>query len=182
MIQASIVSPRLALTPMTADDTEDLALIAGDGSVFRYIPDVALPFDSGRWVRSMLANEGQLVRHVIRTRQSREPVGFLQVSLRRNGDLQIGYFLARRFWGQRLAREACEAVRTFIVSAGFRRPLHAAAHRDNQASLRVLAALGFEPLAQPGYLSGVRPEMIDHVWHPLPVEREDALIRGGTVV
>jgi RimJ/RimL family protein N-acetyltransferase len=163
MFEASLLTSRLLLAPMTRDDIPDLAAIASDESIFRYIPDIRLPFDAGPWVRSMLANDEHLIRHVIRLRGTAEPVGFLQVGVRRNGDLQLGYFLARIHWGRQLAGEACESALTMLTDAGVERPVYAAVHRDNAASLRVMQKLRFEPLNLPRPLSGVGPDMIDHV-------------------
>lgn len=163
---------------MTRDDIPDLAAIAFDESIFRYIPDVRVPFDAGPWVRSMLANDEHLVRHVIRLRSTAEPVGFVQVGVRRNADLQMGYFLARSHWGRQLATEACESALTLLTDAGIDRPVYAAVHRDNAASLRVMQKLRFEPLALPRPLSGVGPDMIDHVRHP---ERSSKPPESGSI-
>lgn len=148
---------------MTRDDIPDLASIASDDSIFRYIPDIRLPFDAGPWVRSMLANDEHLIRHVIRLRSTAEAVGFVQIGVRRNADLQLGYFLARSQWGRQLAVEACESALTLLTDAGIARPVFAAVHRDNVASLRVMRKLHFEPSDLPRPLSGVGPDMIDHV-------------------
>lgn len=165
MFEASLVTRRLALAPMTREDIPDLAAIALDESIFRYIPDIRLPFDAGPWVRSMLANDEHLIRHVIRLRSTAEPVGFVQVGVRRNADLQLGYFLARSQWGRQMAAEACESALTLLTDAGIESPIYAAVHRDNVASLRVMQKLHFEPLNLPRPLSGVGPDMIDHVRH-----------------
>ncbi|AOF82975.1 acetyltransferase family protein [Methyloversatilis sp. RAC08] len=147
---------------MTPDDVSDLALIAADTSIFRYIPDIALPFDAGRWVRSVIANDAHRIKHVIRLRTG-EPVGFLQLGQRRNGDLQIGYFLARAHWGNGFAREACLSVLGFLASLGDEHPVHAAVHRDNVASLRMLGSMGFRRLDSMPPRADLPPDMIDHV-------------------
>lgn len=165
MFEASLLTSRLVLTPMTRDDIPDLAVIASDESIFRYIPDMRVPFDAGPWVRAMLSNDEHLICHVIRLRSTAEPVGFVQVGVRRNSDLQLGYFLARSQWGRQLAGEACESALILLTDAGIGRPIYAAVHRDNAASLRVMQKLCFEPLNLPSPLSGVGPGMIDHVRH-----------------
>lgn len=163
MINASLLASRLVLVPMTHDDVSDLAWIAADASIFRYIPDIPVPFDARHWVRSVIANDAHRMKHVIRLRTG-EPVGFLQLGQRRNGDLQIGYFLARAHWRRGYAREACLCALAFLRSTGEMRPVHAAAHRENHASLRMLEALGFSRLSEPPSASDLPPDMIDHVW------------------
>jgi RimJ/RimL family protein N-acetyltransferase len=177
MFEASLLTRRLVLTPMTRDHVPDLAAIASDESIFRYIPDIRLPFDAGPWVRSMLANDGHLIRHIIRLRGTAEPVGFVQIGLRRTADLQLGYFLARSHWGRQLATEACESALTLLTDAGLDMPVYAAVHRSNSASLRVMQKLRFEPLALPRPLTGAGQDMIDHVRHP---ERSGAPPESGS--
>ena len=151
------------LVPMTRDDIPDLARIAVDDSIFRYIPDIPLPFDAGRWVRSVIANDAHSLKHVIRRRAGGEPVGFLQLGQRRNGTLQIGYFLARDQWGQGFAREACRVALAFLRAEGDWRPVYAAVHRENHASIRTLEALGFSRI-QFAQAHVPDPDMIDFVW------------------
>jgi RimJ/RimL family protein N-acetyltransferase len=163
VIAASIVSDRLVLMPMVREDIADLARIASDESIFRYIPDIVLPFDAGRWTRSMLANEDQCIRHIMRSRNSFEAAGFVQVGRRRNAQLQLGFFLARSQWGRGYAREACASVLDFVHAQGMSGPVHAAVHRENSASMRVLARLGFRPVPSSLTVAGLHPDMIDHV-------------------
>jgi RimJ/RimL family protein N-acetyltransferase len=54
----------------------------------------------------------------------------------------IGYWLAREYWGKGLASEA---VRTFLTLEP-RRPLFATAAKSNTASCRILAKQGFQLL------------------------------------
>jgi len=163
VIAASIVSDRLVLMSMVREDIADLARIASDESIFRYIPDIVLPFDAGRWTRSMLADEGQCIRHILRLRKTFEPAGFVQVGRRRNAGLQLGYFLARSHWGRGYAREACASALDLIHAHGISGPVHAAVHRENPASMRVLAQLGFQPVPSSPTVAGLHPDMIDHV-------------------
>ncbi|OYW26534.1 MAG: hypothetical protein B7Z51_09990, partial [Methyloversatilis sp. 12-65-5] len=157
-----LLADRLVLVPMTHDDVSDLALIAADASIFRYIPDIPQPFDAGRWVRSVIANDAHRIKHVIRL-MTGEPIGFLQLGQRRNGDLQIGYFLARPQWGKGFAREACLSALGFLASLGDERPVHAAVHCDNLASLRMLGSIGFRRLDPRPPCADLPPDMIDHV-------------------
>ena len=60
--------------------------------------------------------------------------------------LDIGYLLARPFWGMGLATEAVSALLSHCFGPlGVLRAV-ARVHPDNVASLRLLARLGFQPL------------------------------------
>jgi RimJ/RimL family protein N-acetyltransferase len=164
VIDACLIGGRLALTPMTGNDVPDIGVIAADEAIFRYIPDIPLPFDAGRWVRSVVANDAHCLKHVIRLRPAGDPIGFLQVGQRRNGDLQIGYFLARSQWGQGFAREACLIALGFLRAQHERGPVHAAVHRDNHASIRMLEALEFLRVdVPPSFTNGMASDMVDYV-------------------
>ena len=176
MINACLLADRLVLLPMTHDDASDLALIAADASIFRYIPDIPQPFDAGRWVRSVVANDAHRIKHVIRLRTG-EPVGFLQLGQRRNGDLQIGYFLARAHWGKGFAREACLSALGLLADLGDERPVHAAVHRDNLTSLRMLGSMGFRRLDSMPPHADLPRDMIDHVRSPVRDGRGGILAR-----
>lgn len=56
------------------------------------------------------------------------------------GELSVGYWLGREFWGQGIATAA---LRAFLAQYPAR-PLYARAVSDNAASLRVLAKCGFQ--------------------------------------
>ena len=59
--------------------------------------------------------------------------------------VELGYWIARPFWGRGLATEACEALVDIARTLGFQ-SLEGSHFLDNPASGRVLEKLGFEPL------------------------------------
>ena len=61
------------------------------------------------------------------------------VSFDMYGEREVGYWIARRFWGRGVATAA---LRAFLATVA-RRPLHARAAMDNAASRRVLEKCGF---------------------------------------
>jgi len=63
---------------------------------------------------------------------------------RPSGAVELGYWLARPFWGRGIATEACTALIEIARSLGLPR-LEGAHFVDNPASGRVLEKLGFEP-------------------------------------
>jgi RimJ/RimL family protein N-acetyltransferase len=154
------------MTPLTSGDIDALRRIGGDGSIFRYIPDIAQPFDPVRLFKLATYNRANSVAHLVRLRGSKVAIGFMQVGLRRNAELQIGYFMDRDYWGRHLATEAIGATMAFLLSIGVPPLFHAAVHPENAASLRVLQRLGFRRLEVDGAVAGARQGMVEHVWSP----------------
>ena len=60
------------------------------------------------------------------------------------GTVELGYWIARRFWGQGFATEAGMAVLAIAAALGHSEAT-AAHFLDNPASGKVLRKLGFEP-------------------------------------
>ncbi len=67
---------------------------------------------------------------------------------------EVGYYLARRWWGQGLGKEAVRAVVDFGFGAQGLNRIEALAYAENSGSLALLRALGFR---QEGYLR-------EHAW------------------
>jgi RimJ/RimL family protein N-acetyltransferase len=72
-------------------------------------------------------------------------VGSCGLARRPSGAVEMGYWIARPFWRQGFASEACGALvdiaRTLLLSS-----LEGSHFIDNPASSRVLEKLGFEPI------------------------------------
>jgi RimJ/RimL family protein N-acetyltransferase len=64
---------------------------------------------------------------------------------RASGAVEMGYWIARPFWGRGFATEACEALINIARALGLP-SLEGSHFIDNPASARVLEKLGFEPL------------------------------------
>lgn len=60
------------------------------------------------------------------------------------GDLEVGYWLGREFWGQGIASQALQA----FLEEQTTRPIFARAAADNLASLKVLQKCGFVIFAE----------------------------------
>jgi len=72
-------------------------------------------------------------------------VGSCGLGRRPSGSVELGYWIARPFWGRGLATEACAALVEIARTLGFQ-SLEGSHFLDNPASGRVLEKLGFEPL------------------------------------
>jgi RimJ/RimL family protein N-acetyltransferase len=72
-------------------------------------------------------------------------VGSCGLGRRPSGAVELGYWIARPFWGRGYATEAATALIDIARTLGFTR-LEGSHFLDNPASGRVLEKLGFEPL------------------------------------
>lgn len=162
VIDASGLGHRLCITPMGLDDVDDIRRLGADGDVFRFMPEIPQPFSAESWVEAMLSNPENYIRHVVRDRRSGEAMGFVFLGRRWNAELQLGYWLASRYWGKGYATEgAAAAVLLFFTVAAPRR-IYAATMPENLASREVLRKLGFRPCSVDPQ-ARVTPGMIDHV-------------------
>ena len=80
---------------------------------------------------------------------SSEPARFIgSVGLGVNdGEIELGYWIARDYWGRGYATEAARAVLKLAKTLGHRR-ISAGHFTDNPASGRVLTKVGFEPTGE----------------------------------
>ena len=161
-ILACSLTPRLCLTPLTLNDVPAFRPLGADDEVFRYNPGISVPFDADAWVERTLSGPENYICHVVRLRPSCEAIGYVQISLRENLELELGYWLGRQYWGNPYAQEStASALLLFRAIVGTCR-IFAAPDLQNTPSLMVLTKLGFKrrETSSPETL-GTR--MIDHV-------------------
>ena len=72
-------------------------------------------------------------------------VGSCGLGRRPSGAVELGYWIARPFWGRGYATEAAVALIDIARALGFTQ-LEGSHFLDNPASARVLEKLGFEPI------------------------------------
>jgi len=100
--------------------------------------------DDGVTTRTILL-EDQVVGHI--------------ASFRRDGDLEVTYWIGRPFWGRGLASTALEQ---FLVEQRAR-PIYARAAQDNLASIRVLEKCGFVVCARERGFANARDKQIEEI-------------------
>ena len=145
-----IATARLDLRPHRTGDLEDLLMFHSDPEVVRYIPwpvrdreETAVALDL-KTVRDSIAEEGDWLILAVELRETGQVIG--EVLLKWDSELhrrgEIGFALSTAFHGQGLAREAAAAV----LDYGFgEMQLHRIIGRcdaRNDASARLLLALG----------------------------------------
>ena len=148
MNPALIETPRLLLRPFVGSDAPAAFEWFGDAVVMRHTPsgpDASLQQTTDRiadYQRHQAAHG--FSKWVVLDRETQRPIGDSGLLVMpESGDIDLGFRLARPWWGKGLATEAARAwVRTAFGDFTLAR-LTAFAHPDNQASLRVLEKLGF---------------------------------------
>ena len=141
-------TPRLLLRPGFPEDAPALASAIADKAIVMNLAVVPWPY-SMRDAEAFLAKPGDpvLPSLLIFERGTGAPqlVGACGLGRRPSGSVELGYWIARPFWGRGLATEACVALVDIARTLGLR-SLEGSHFLDNPASGRVLEKLGFEPL------------------------------------
>jgi RimJ/RimL family protein N-acetyltransferase len=184
-------TPRLLLRPGWKEDAPMLAEAIGDFSIAGNLAHVPWPYrveDAEAWLSS---DRGPLPDFLIFARTHGAPrlVGGIGLSID-DSRVELGYWIARPYWGLGFATEAGRAV-IDLADKGLRLPRLVAGHfSDNPASGRVLRKLGFEPTgevaARPCRARDTVEPRIEYVRHagaagrapgPVPVgyDREEAI-------
>ena len=139
---------RLLLRPGWAEDAPALATAIADEMIVRNLATAPWPY-SLRDAEAFLAQprDPVLPSFLIFERTDGEPrlVGSCGLGRRPSGAVELGYWIARPFWGRGIATEAATALIEIARTMGLTR-LEGSHFLDNPASGRVLEKLGFEPL------------------------------------
>ena len=137
---------RLLLRPGWTQDAPALFEAIGDEAIVRNLASAPWPYGMADAL-SFLATERDPAEpaSLIFRRTSGAPqlVGTIGIGCRPDGERELGYFIARRFWGQGFATEAGRAVIDFARDSLRLPKLSAGYFLDNPASGRVLEKLGF---------------------------------------
>ena len=141
-------TPRLLLRPGFPEDAPALAAAIADQAIARNLANVPWPY-SMRDAEAYLAcpRDPVLPSLLIFERGDGAPqlVGACGLGRRASGSVEMGYWIARPFWGHGYATEACRALIDIALTLGLP-SLEGSHFLDNPASARVLEKLGFEPL------------------------------------
>ena len=139
-------TPRLLLRPGWTEDAPALAKAIADETIVRNLSSAPWPF-ALRDAEAFLAapRDPVLPSLLIFERTVSEPllVGACGLGRRASGNVELGYWVARPYWGRGFATEAGEALLGMARAIGLRR-LEASHFLDNPASGRVLEKLGFQ--------------------------------------
>ena len=141
-------TPRLLLRPGWAEDAPALHQAIADEMIVRNLASVPWPYRL-RDAEAFLAGPRDPVLPSLlvfkRTGAAPRLIGSCGLARRPSGAVELGYWIARSFWGRGYATEACAAVIGIARALGLKQ-LESAHFVDNPASARVLEKLGFAPL------------------------------------
>jgi len=141
-------TPRLLLRPGFPEDAPALAAAISDEAIARNLATVPWPYRV-RDAEAFLASPRDPILPSLlvfeRTDGAPRLIGSCGLGRRRSGAVELGYWIARGYWAQGFATEACLALVDMAKALGLG-SLEGSHFVDNPASGRVLEKLGFEPL------------------------------------
>jgi RimJ/RimL family protein N-acetyltransferase len=153
MLSASVMIARtqhLILRQLCLGDSEAMDGVFGDGEVMRFGAGIKTPAQVRQWVNQWIddlyARWGFGMWAVVR-RSDQLTIGYCGLSRFPNrlapGETEIGFRLARPFWGGGFATEAVKAARDYALATLKLPKLVALIDPANMASIRVVAKAGF---------------------------------------
>ncbi|MBW0008307.1 MAG: GNAT family N-acetyltransferase [Sphingomonas sp.] len=141
-------TPRLLLRPGFPEDAPALASAIADKAIVMNLAVAPWPY-SMRDAEAFLAKprDPVLPSLLIFERGTGAPqlVGACGLGRRPSGSVELGYWIAKAYWGRGYATEACTALVDIARTLGLP-SLEGSHFIDNPASARVLEKLGFEQL------------------------------------
>ncbi|MFS0735582.1 GNAT family N-acetyltransferase [Sphingomonas sp. 1P06PA] len=137
---------RLMLRPGWMEDAPALAAAIGDEAVASTLARVPYPYTLRDAEAFLGEPAGPLPRLLAFARTDGAPrlVGGVGLHPDAEGEVELGYWIARAHWGRGYATEAARAVVGMARAIGLLR-LSSCHMVDNEASGRVLRKLGFRP-------------------------------------
>ena len=136
---------RLLLRPSWPEDAAELHAAIADEGIVRNLASAPWPYTRQEAVRFATLNHNEnypAFLLMLRTDSAPRLIGACGLG-ERNGEAELGYWIARPYWGLGFASEAGRAV-TGIAKAIGHRKLVAGHFTDNPASGSVLRKLGFQ--------------------------------------
>ncbi len=141
-------TPRLLLRPGFPEDAPALAAAIADKAIVRNLATVPWPYRM-RDAEAFLASPRDPVLPSLlifeRTDGAPQLIGSCGLGRRPSGAVEMGYWIARPFWGRGFATEACSALIAIAQTLGLSN-IEGSHFVDNPASARVLEKLGFRKL------------------------------------
>jgi RimJ/RimL family protein N-acetyltransferase len=142
---------RLLLRPGWIEDAPALVQAIGELSVARNLARVPYPYGLGDAEAFLSQPQHPVLPNCLiftRTAGSPRLVGGIGLDRDAKGRIELGYWIARPYWGLGFATEAGRAIMAY-ADASLRLPQLEAGHfLDNPASAHVLRKLGFQPTGE----------------------------------
>jgi ribosomal-protein-alanine N-acetyltransferase len=148
--QPTLDTARLRLRPFTLADAPDVQRYASDRDIAAMTLSIPHPYpDDGaeKWIGTHAAKyaEGKLASFAITERESGALAGAIGLRLEpAHGRAELGYWIAKPFWGRGYATEASRAMLRFGFEVLGLNKVHAAVFLKNPASDRVIRKIGMQ--------------------------------------
>jgi RimJ/RimL family protein N-acetyltransferase len=142
-----LTTARLSLREMVPADLDFVAAMLADAVVMRFYPKTYSRAEAQEWLdrqRARYAREGHAL-WLTSLRSTGTPVGqigLVRQTVRGAYETEVGYLLAREFWGQGLATEAARACRDHAFQALGRPRVISLIRPENGSSRRVAERAG----------------------------------------
>lgn len=138
---------RLLLRPIWPEDATALHAAIADEAIVRNLAQAPWPYTADDAASFAALQHPEMLPNfmlMLRTDGAPQLIGSCGLG-QHDGEAEIGYWIARRYWGQGFAAEAAKAVVGVARALGHKK-LSAGHMLDNPASGRVLRKVGFRPL------------------------------------
>lgn len=169
----TLATDRLLLRPPTLADVAEIARLANDFEVARWLSRVPHPYneaDARYYVTEVAAEDWAWL---ICAAADGATLGAVGLAPRPDMDaVELGYWLGRAYWGQGYATEAARAVVDHARTALTPSRIVAGHFVGNAASAAVLGKLGFVETGRSDRFSAVRDATLAHVDMQLPDSRD----------
>lgn len=143
-----LTTERLVLRMPVLDDADELAVIANSREIAEMTARMPHPYGRGDAVRYIQAIEAGAVEgyvYAVTLADTGRLIGMCAVTNRPpSGDLEVGYWLGRAWWGHGYASEAAEAVVDLAFRVTGTNVIYAGSRTVNPRSRQVLVKQGFE--------------------------------------
>lgn len=167
-LPGTLMTPRLKLRAPVLADASRIAMFIGEWDVAKMLSRVPYPYreaDAIWWI-----NNGQPAggRHYVLV-HANGVIGVVGIDARADGTMELGYWLAKPFWGRGLMTEAAGAVVAAYRMINPKAPLACSHFDDNPGSKRVIEKLGFEATGERSAHSLARHAPVTLLTYRLPV-------------
>jgi len=147
--RAPASTPRLAFEPLAPAHAAELAPFLGDAALWRFIPrPPPRPEDVARRFAIVSVSErpngDRWLNWVLRRRADGQAIGLVETTVSPDHRAYLAYFVFVPFQRQGYAREACAATLEHLHAHCAVTRVEAEVDTRNEASRRLLAALGFD--------------------------------------
>lgn len=156
---SELVTDRLILRPPQLTDAPCYTLGVSEYAVARWLTPLPWPYTlpmATEWLRNAPDPSSGQALFIVEHPQ-KGLVGCVSLAD------ELGFWIARPYWGKGYASEAARAVIAWSFQAAGRDAIRSSAHRDNHASLRLKARLGFRTIGREYRFSQALQHNVEHI-------------------